>query len=48
MLYALAESSGAVRTSLNVGTMTRFMTPALSGSLALVGTTTGIVAVANA
>ncbi|MDX6215282.1 MAG: hypothetical protein QOG99_866 [Frankiales bacterium] len=48
VLYALAESSGAVRTSLTVGTMTRFMTPALSGSLALVGTTTGIVAVANA
>ena len=48
VLYALNESNGAVRTSLNVGTMTRFMSPALSGSLALVGTTTGIVAVANA
>ena len=48
VLYALAETNGAVRTFLNVGTMTRFMTPALSGSLALVGTTTGIVAVANA
>jgi hypothetical protein len=48
VLYALNESNGAVKTSLSVGTMTRFMSPALSGSLALVGTTTGIVAVANA
>jgi hypothetical protein len=48
VLYALNESNGAVRTSLKVGAMTRFMTPALSGTLALVGTTTGIVAVGNA
>lgn len=48
VLYALDEGTGRVRTSLGVGTTTRFMTPALSGSLALVGTTTGIVAVANA
>ena len=48
VLYALNETNGAVRTSLNVGTMTRFMTPALSGTLALVGTRTGIVAVGNA
>jgi hypothetical protein len=47
VFYGLSEATGRVRTSLRVGTMTRFMTPALSGSLAYVGTTTGIVAVGN-
>jgi hypothetical protein len=46
-LYALDEATGAVRKQVSVGTTTRFATPALSGSLAFVGTTTGLVAVAN-
>jgi len=46
-LYALDEGTGAVRRQISVGTTTRFATPALSGSLAFVGTTTGVVAVAN-
>ena len=47
VLYALDEASGAVRKQISVGTTTRFATPALSGSLAFIGTTKGVVAVAN-
>lgn len=47
VLYALDEGTGAVRKQISVGTTTRFATPALSGSLAFIGTTTGIVAIAN-
>jgi outer membrane protein assembly factor BamB len=47
-LYALSEASGRVRASIAVGSVVRFATPALSGNLAIVPTTTGITAVAGA
>ena len=47
-LYALSEATGRVMSSIAVGNVVRFATPALSGNLALVGTTTGITAVAGA
>ena len=47
VLYGLSERTGAVVHKISVGATTRFATPALSGSLAFIGTKTGIVAVAN-
>jgi outer membrane protein assembly factor BamB len=44
-LYILDPTTGAVRTSLAVGSLTRFATPALDVGRAYVGTTSGIVAV---
>ncbi len=44
-LYALNGATGAVLTSIAVGTTTRFATPALGPSLVYVSTTTGVVAV---
>jgi outer membrane protein assembly factor BamB len=43
-LYELSERTGAVVHTVSVGTTTRFATPALSGSLMLIGTTSGITA----
>jgi hypothetical protein len=48
VLYALAESNGAVRQAFRVGPTSRFATPALSGGLVLVGTLRGIYAVKGA
>ena len=48
VLYALAERTGAVHGSVTVGAVTRFATPTLSGTLALVPTTTGVTAVRGA
>ena len=47
VLYGLDERTGAVRRTITVGATTRFATPALSGSLAFVGTKTGVVAVSG-
>lgn len=47
-LYALRTGNGTVISSVPVGPVTRFATPALSGSRAFVGTTSGVVAVAGA
>src|SRR5258707_1129441 len=44
-LYALNSATGAVRTSIFVGSATRFVTPTLSGHLLFVGTYAGIVAI---
>jgi outer membrane protein assembly factor BamB len=44
-LYALNAATGAVRASIAVGGMSRFATPALSGTTVFVGTLKGIVAV---
>lgn len=44
MLYALDASTGNVRTSLSVGTISRFATPTLSGNQVFVGTMNGVVA----
>lgn len=46
-LYSLDESTGATKASIAVGTTVRFATPALSGGLAFVPTTTGITAVSG-
>jgi outer membrane protein assembly factor BamB len=45
-LYALDADRGAVRTSAPVGQTSRFATPTLAGGLVLVGTLTGVVALA--
>ena len=47
-LYELDEGSGRALHSVSVGTTVRFATPALSGSLLLVGTLAGITAVSGA
>lgn len=47
-LYALSESTGQVLETIAVGSLARFATPALSGTLALIPTTTGITAVNGA
>ena len=47
-LCARYDATGRPLRSITVGTVMRFATPALSGNLALVGTTTGITAVAIA
>ncbi len=44
-LYILDPTTGGVRASLAVGSLTRFATPALDVGRAYVGTTTGLVAV---
>jgi hypothetical protein len=44
VLYELSERTGAVVHTVNVGARTRFATPALSGSLLLIGTTSGVTA----
>jgi len=46
VLYALDERTGQVRSTVAVGAVTRFATPALSGALAFVPTQAGITAVA--
>jgi outer membrane protein assembly factor BamB len=43
-LYALDASNGNVRTTLSVGTTSRFATPTLSGNQVFVGTMNGVVA----
>jgi outer membrane protein assembly factor BamB len=45
-LYALDADRGTVRTSAPVGQTSRFATPTLAGGLVLVGTLTGVVALA--
>lgn len=45
VLYALNAATGEVRTSLSVGTTSRFATPTLSQRTIFIGTLTGIVAV---
>jgi carbon storage regulator CsrA len=45
VLYALNAATGAVRTTINVGSTSRFATPALSGRSIFVGTLRGVVAV---
>jgi outer membrane protein assembly factor BamB len=45
-LYALDADRGTVRTSAPVGQASRFATPTLAGGLVLVGTLTGVVALA--
>lgn len=47
-LYALSEGTGRVLATIPVGSVVRFATPALSGSLVLVPTLTGITAVNGA
>jgi outer membrane protein assembly factor BamB len=47
-LHALDERTGRDLGSVRVGGVTRFATPALAGSLAVVGTTSGLTAVAGA
>jgi polyvinyl alcohol dehydrogenase (cytochrome) len=48
-LYELAQASGAVRQRVGLGSaLPHFASPSLSGSLALVGTMSGVVAVAGA
>ena len=44
-LVALAVGTGAVQGSVPVGAVTRFATPALSGTQAFIGTTTGVTAI---
>jgi outer membrane protein assembly factor BamB len=44
VLYQLRQLTGAVAHTVNVGTATRFATPALSGSLMFIGTNAGITA----
>jgi hypothetical protein len=44
-LYILDPATGAIRTSLGVGALTRFATPALDAGRVYVGTTAGLVAV---
>jgi hypothetical protein len=46
ILYALDADRGSVRTSAPVGQTSRFATPTLAGGLVLVGTLTGVVALA--
>ncbi len=46
VLYALDADGGTVRTSAPVGETSRFATPTLAGGLVLVGTLTGVVALA--
>ena len=48
VLYALAEGTGAVHGSADVGRVTRFATPTLSGDLVLVPTLAGVTAVRGA
>jgi outer membrane protein assembly factor BamB len=47
-LYALNEQTGRVAASIGVGATVRFATPALTGRLVLVPTTTGLTAVSGA
>ncbi|HET7530769.1 MAG TPA: PQQ-binding-like beta-propeller repeat protein [Mycobacteriales bacterium] len=46
-LYAVDLHTGAVRTHVHVGEVTRFATPAPVGGMLVVGTTSGVVAVAG-
>src|SRR6266567_1288994 len=46
VLYALDAGGGSVRTSAPVGPTSRFATPTLAGGLVLVGTLTGVTALA--
>jgi outer membrane protein assembly factor BamB len=46
ILYALDAGRGTVRTSAPVGPTSRFATPTLAGGLVLIGTLTGVVALA--
>lgn len=48
VLYALDQSSGAVRTQISVGSVPHFVSPTLSGQRAYVGTMNGVVAVNGA
>ncbi len=48
VLYALAEGTGAVTGSITVGSVSRFASPTLYGSLILVPTTRGVTAVRGA
>jgi outer membrane protein assembly factor BamB len=45
-LYALDADRGTVRASAPVGQTSRFASPTLAGGLVLVGTLTGVVALA--
>ena len=45
MLYALDAATGSVRTTLSVGTTSRFSTPTLTQSSIFIGTLNGVVAV---
>src|SRR5439155_3460071 len=47
ILYALNITSGAIRTQVAVGTTSRFATPTLSQGFVLVGTLTGVTAIAK-
>jgi len=47
VLYALDAAQGGVRASVPVGQTSRFATPTLAGGLVLVGTLTGVVALAS-
>jgi PQQ-like domain len=47
-LYALDRTTGRTRQKLAVGELPHFVSPTLSGSLALVGTMTGVTAVSGA
>jgi outer membrane protein assembly factor BamB len=47
-LYALDQSTGRTRQKIDVGELPHFASPTLSGSLALVGTMDGVVAVSGA
>ena len=48
-LYELAQASGAIRQRIGLGSaLPHFVSPSLSGALAIVGTMTGVVAVAGA
>jgi len=48
VLYALDERTGQVRATVPVGSVTRFATPALHGSMVLVPTTMGLTGVSGA
>ncbi len=48
-LYELGQASGAIRQRIGLGAeLPHFASPSLSGSLVLVGTMSGVVAVAGA
>ena len=44
-LYALNPNTGATLASISVGSVPHFATPTLSGGMAFVGTSTGVVAI---
>jgi polyvinyl alcohol dehydrogenase (cytochrome) len=48
VLYALDQTTGRTRQKIGVGELPHFASPTLSGSLALIGTLNGVVAVAGA